>query len=435
MQAPDIKVLLEKWAPVLDNESVGKLTNYTKRKHCAIMLENMHREKVTNASVLNEAGPGNQTGGYPADGDGGIAKYDPVLISLVRRAMPKLIAYDVCGVQPTNMPTGVIFALRSRFVGQDSSNPEAFYNEFNSGFSGAGSQTGTNPAVLNDATPGAYTTGTGMSTAAGESLGDGSSFGKMAVTIEKMTLDVKTRALAADYSIELAQDMKAIHGLDAEAELTNILSQEVLGEMNREIIRTMYINSTIGAQIGTTTAGILDLSADTDGRWSVERYKGVLFQIEREANQIARDTRRGRGNFIICSSDLASALFMTGLLDNATALDTKNVEIDDAGVTFVGTLLGKYKVYIDPYIPSGAKQFLLVGYKGKSEYDAGIFYAPYVPLQMVRAQDPNTFQPKIGFKTRYGLIANPFAQGTTQGLGALTANTNLYMRKLQVTGL
>jgi len=325
--------------------------------------------------------------------------------------------------------------MRSRYSSQTGT--ESMFNEADTDFSGTGTQAGTNPAVLNDAAPGTYTNGTGLTTAAAEALGDSASnsFAEMAFSIEKQTVTAKSRALKAEYTMELAQDLKAIHGLDAETELANILSAEILAEINREIIRTIYVTSKKGAAVDTANAGIFDMDVDSNGRWSVEKFKGLMFQVERDANAIAQETRRGKGNTIICSSDVASALQMAGVLDYTPALNN-NLNVDDAGNTFAGVLNGRYKVYIDPYSANSAdKQFYVVGYKGTSPYDAGIFYCPYVPLQMVRAVGENTFQPKIGFKTRYGLTANPFAEGTTAALGALNANTNTYYRKVQVTNI
>jgi hypothetical protein len=376
------------------------------------------------------------------------------MISLVRRAMPNLIAYDICGVQPMTGPTGLIFAMRAKYSSQAAA-AEALFDAADTDFSGrnkAGSSTGgfsstadsgTNPALLLDSPAGTYTTGTGMSTAAAEALGDasGNSFAEMAFSIEKSTVTAKSRALKAEYTMELAQDLKAIHGLDAETELANILSAEILAEINREIVRTIYINSEIGAQTGNVTnAGIFDLDTDSNGRWSVERFKGLMFQVEREANSIAQRTRRGKGNILITSSDVASALQMAGVLDYTPALNN-NLNVDDTGNTFAGILNGRYKVYIDPYSAnSTAKQYFVVGYKGSSQYDAGIFYCPYVPLQMVRAVGQDTFQPKIGFKTRYGIQANPFAEAgasTANAVinGAGSANANRYYRKVQVANL
>jgi len=385
-----------------------------------------------------------------------MANWDPILISLVRRAMPNLIAYDICGVQPMTGPTGLIFAMRSKYTTQ--SGTEALFDEADSDFSsrnkagdsttgnGVTEQRGANPAILNDSPAGEYTRGQGMTTATAEALGDSSnnSFAEMAFSIEKSTVTARSRALKAEYTMELAQDLKAIHGLDAETELANILSAEILAEINREVVRTIYINAEKGASantgtINTTTEGIFDLDTDSNGRWSVERFKGLMFQVEREANTIAQRTRRGKGNIIICSSDVASALQMAGVLDYAPALNN-NLNVDDTGNTFAGVLNGRYKVYIDPYAANqAAKQYFVVGYKGTSPYDSGLFYCPYVPLQMVRAVGQDTFQPKIGFKTRYGLQANPFAEAGTgdtaiiNGSGA--ANSNRYYRRVQVTNL
>ena len=411
------------------------------------------------AAFLNEAAPTNATGAN-------ISNWDPILISLVRRAMPNLIAYDIAGVQPMTGPTGLIFAMRSRFDAQDGT--EALFDEADTDFSGrnkAGSSvdgfsstthSGTNPEVLNDTPAGTYTTGTGMTTAAAEALGDasGNSFAEMAFSIEKSTVTAKSRALKAEYTMELAQDLKAIHGLDAETELSNILSAEILAEINREVVRSVYRGAEVGAAdndnsdaaINTTTAGIFDLDTDSNGRWAVERFKGLMFQVERDANTIAQRTRRGKGNIIICSSDVASALQMAGVLDYTPALNN-NLNVDDTGNTFAGVLNGKYKVYIDPYAAnlasnaSPAKQYYVVGYKGTSPYDAGIFYCPYVPLQMVRAVGQDSFQPKIGFKTRYGLVANPFAGSDVTGTGSITADgltalsSNRYYRRVQVANI
>jgi hypothetical protein len=377
--------------------------------------------------------------------------YDPILISLVRRAMPNLIAYDICSVQPMTGPTGLIFAMKSRFTTQGGT--EALFNEPDAGFSNddnAGdlnstAMTGTNPAVLNDSSAGTYLTGGdsygsqtggGMTTAEAEALGDAdaNSFAQMAFSIEKSTVTATSRALKAEYTMELAQDLKAIHGLDAETELSNILSSEILAEINREVVRTVYKSAKKGASINTTTAGIFDLDTDSNGRWSVEKFKGLMFQIERDANVIAQETRRGKGNMLITSSDVASALQMAGVLDYAPALNN-NLQVDDTGNTFAGVLNGRYRVYIDPYAANNAaKQYYVVGYKGTSPYDAGIFYCPYVPLQMVRAVGENTFQPKIGFKTRYGVAQNPFATSDATDVVA-GQNDNTYYRRVQVANL
>lgn len=423
--------LVEKWAPVLNHEGSAPIKDQYRKEVTAVLLENQEREMRKQSEALFEAAPTNAVGSYPDAG--GMAKFDPVLISLVRRAMPQLIAYDVAGVQPMTQPTGLIFAMKSRYGSMDGT--EALFNEADTDFSGTGTHAGSNPVS------GTYTTGSGITTSAAERLGQGGSgdgtFGQMAFSIEKTAVTAKTRALKAEYSIELAQDMKAVHGLDAEGELSNILSAEILAEINREVIRTIYKTAKVGAQVGTATAGTFDLDVDANGRWSVEKFKGLLFQVEREANAIAQQTRRGRGNFIICSSDVASALAMAGVLDYAPALST-NLNVDEASTTFAGVLNGKYKVYVDPYSANqSGTQFMTVGYKGTSAFDAGLFYCPYVPLQMVRAVDPNSFQPKIGFKTRYGLVANPFvdlddASGST---GDLTADKNYYYRRVAITNL
>ena len=440
--------LVKKWAPVLEHPELPKVTDSYKRAVTAVILENQERALREDRAFMSEAAPMNSTDASS------VQNWDPILISLVRRAMPNLIAYDIAGVQPMTGPTGLIFAMRAKYQSQASS-AEALFDAADTDYSGrnkAGSSvggfsttadSGTNPALLNDSPAGTYTTGTGMSTAAAEALGDSSanSFAEMAFSIEKSTVTAKSRALKAEYTMELAQDLKAIHGLDAETELANILSAEILAEINREVVRTIYINSEIGAAAGTTTAGIFDLDTDSNGRWSVERFKGLMFQVEREANTIAQRTRRGKGNILITSSDVASALQMAGVLDYTPALNN-NLNVDDTGNTFAGILNGRYKVYIDPYSANAntAKQFFVVGYKGTSQYDAGIFYCPYVPLQMVRAVGQDSFQPKIGFKTRYGIQANPFAEiGASDANavinGAGTANANRYYRKVQVINL
>ena len=436
--------LQEKWQPVLNHPDLPEIKDNYKKAVTSIILENQEKAMKEDASFLSEAAPTNSTAGT-------VSNYDPILISLVRRAMPNLIAYDVCSVQPMTGPTGLIFAMKSRFG--TSGGTEALFNEPNTGFSNddaAGdlnstAMTGTNPAVLNDASAGTYvtggadygtTTGGGMTTAEGEALGDAAanSFAEMAFSIEKSTVTAKSRALKAEYTMELAQDLKAIHGLDAETELSNILSTEILAEINREVIRTIYVSAKKGASVNTTTAGIFDLDTDSNGRWSVEKFKGLMFQIERDANVIAQETRRGKGNMIITSSDVASALQMAGVLDYAPALNN-NLQVDDTGNTFAGVLNGRYKVYIDPYAANNAaSQYYVVGYKGTSPYDAGIFYCPYVPLQMVRAVGEQTFQPKIGFKTRYGVAQNPFATATGTDVIA-GANDNTYYRRVQVANI
>jgi hypothetical protein len=439
-----------KWKPILEHEDLLPIKDAHKRAVTAQLLENTERQIMEDRSQngqLNETGPTNATGSS-------ISNFDPVLISLVRRSMPNLIAYDVCGVQPMTGPTGLIFAMRARAGSQ--SGPETFYNEVltgqsargganasaidagytsNTSVGGAATNVGTTgPGVSNNAGGNTYNFAGGIKTSLAEGLGSNTAaiFPEMAFSIEKVTVTANTRALKAEYSLELAQDLKAIHGLDAETELSNILSSEILAEINREVIRTIVVTAVTGAQTGTTTAGIFDLDTDSNGRWSVEKFKGLMFQIEREANAVAQGTRRGKGNLIICSSDVASALQMAGVLDYTPALNSNNLDVDDTGNTFAGVLNGRFKVYIDPYAGSN---YLVVGYKGSSAFDAGLFYCPYVPLQMVRAVDPNTFQPKIGFKTRYGMVANPFAQGLTQGLGALTQDSNLYYRRILISNL
>ncbi len=450
--------LQEKWAPILDYDGLDPIQDAHRRSVTAILLENQEKELREERSFLSEA-PTNSTNtgsaaGFSADAAAGgpTAGFDPVLISLIRRAMPNLVAYDLAGVQPMNGPTGLIFAMRSRYTNQ--SGTEALFDEADTAFSGQDSgndntngmtnaavglgttsQDGTNPSVLNDSSPGTYNVGQGMRTDDAESLGESDHFNQMAFSIEKVTVTAKSRALKAEYSLELAQDLKAIHGLNAEAELANILSTEILAEINREVIRTIYNVARPGAQANVATGGTFDLDTDSNGRWSVEKFKGLIFQIERDANAIAQRTRRGKGNMILTSADVASALTMAGVLDYTPALNS-NLNVDDTGNTFAGVLQGKYRVYIDPYSANvAANQYYVVGYKGASPYDAGLFYCPYVPLQMVRAVGQDTFQPKIGFKTRYGIVENPFSQGTTQGLGTLTRNTNRYYRRVKVANL
>ena len=461
--------LQEKWAPLLDYEGLDSIKDNHRRAVTAVLLENQEKflreESAFNSGINLMEAPTNSAGSNPAGFSGSatetgpVAGFDPVLISLIRRSMPNLVAYDLAGVQPMSGPTGLIFAMRSRYTNQ--SGDETFYNEVDSAFSGqdagfdltggmsdvaAGmgttAQSGVNPAVLNpvgSASSTGYTVGQGMQTGDAENLDGtaGNAFNQMAFSIEKVTVTAKSRALKAEYSLELAQDLKAIHGLNAEAELANILSTEILAEINREVIRTIYKVAEQGAVSNTATAGTFDLDVDSNGRWSVEKFKGLLFQIERDANAIAQRTRRGKGNIIVTSADVASALTMAGVLDYTPALNA-NLNVDDTGNTFAGTINGKYRVYIDPYAASGggeANHFYVVGYKGSSPYDAGIFYCPYVPLQMVRAVGENSFQPKIGFKTRYGLVANPFAEGTTAGLGRLRINSNRYYRRVLVKNL
>ena len=462
MQMYNQEYLQEKWAPLLNYEGLDPIKDSHRRMVTAVLLENQEKALREEKEFLYEAAPTMNTNsganaGFSASASSPVAGFDPVLISLIRRSMPNLVAYDLAGVQPMNGPTGLIFAMRSRYENQ--SGAETFYNEVDSAFSGqdagfnltagfsdvdAGigttAQSGTNPSVLNPvgtATSTAYDVGQGMVTGDAENLSGtgGDAFNQMAFSIEKVTVTAKSRALKAEYSLELAQDLKAIHGLNAEAELANILSTEILAEINREVIRTIYKVAEQGAVSNTATAGVFDLDIDSNGRWSVEKFKGLLFQIERDANAIAQRTRRGKGNMILCSADVASALTMAGVLDYTPALNA-NLNVDDTGNTFAGTINGKYRVYIDPYAANvAANQYYVVGYKGSSPYDAGIFYCPYVPLQMVRAVGENNFQPKIGFKTRYGLVANPFAEGTEQGLGRLLANQNRYYRRVKVTNL
>ena len=434
-----------KWAPVLDHADLGAIKDQHRRSVTAIMLENTERALTESAAHGSYQTLTETSSGIPANINGsGIDTFDPVLISLVRRAMPNLIAYDICGVQPMTGPTGLIFAMRSKYTSQGGS--ETFYNEVDPTFSsvttGANTLgqkfTGTIPGASNTSPLTAvntYNTGSGMSTAQAEALGTDSNtaFAQMAFSIEKVTVTAKSRALKAEYSMELAQDLKAIHGLDAETELSNILSAEILAEINREVVRTINITAVQGAAENTTTAGVFDLDTDSNGRWSVEKFKGLMFQLEREANQIAKSTRRGKGNIVICSSDVASALQMAGVLDYTPALNSNKLDVDDTGNTFAGVLNGRLKVYIDPYAIGG--NYLVVGYKGSSAFDAGLFYCPYVPLQMVRAVDQSSFQPKIGFKTRYGMVANPFAEGLTAGAGARTISTNLYYRRIIVNNL
>ena len=426
--------LMKKWEPILNAESAPSIKDNYRKEVTAVLLENTERELAKSASYLNESAPTNAGGTGLAMGHSGattdnVAGYDPVLISLVRRAMPQMIAYDICGVQPMTQPTGLIFAMKSRYTNQ--AGDEALFNEADSDFAGGGTHAGSNPV------DGSYTSGTGLATADAERLGQGAtgdgSFGEMAFSIERTSVTAKTRALKAEYSVELAQDLKAVHGLDAEGELSTILSTEILAEINREVVRNVYRCAKTGAAVGTTSAGTFDLDTDSNGRWSVEKFKGLLFQVEREANAIAQQTRRGRGNFIICSSDVASALSMAGVLDYAPALST-SLNVDEASTTFAGVLNGKYKVYIDPYSANqSASQYFVVGYKGTSAFDAGLFYCPYVPLQLVKAIDPNSFQPKIGFKTRYGMVSNPFV--AIDGSGDLVAGENYYYRKVKVTNI
>ena len=464
MQMYNSEHLQEKWAPILDYDGLDPIKDSHRRAVTAVLLENQEKELREERSFLSET-PNMNTGsgsaaGFSADATaaGPVAGFDPVLISLIRRSMPNLVAYDLAGVQPMNGPTGLIFAMRSRYKTQSGS--EAFFGEADTAFSGQDdgfdlssadtntnvglgttAQQGSNPGLLNptaaqtNATD--YNVGQGMRTDDAEALGSeaGDHFNQMAFSIEKVTVTAKSRALKAEYSLELAQDLKAIHGLNAEAELANILSTEILAEINREVIRTIYNVAEPGAQANVANGGTFDLDTDSNGRWSVEKFKGLIFQMERDANAIAQRTRRGKGNMILCSADVASALTMAGVLDYTPALNA-GLNVDDTGNTFAGVLQGKYRVYIDPYSANvSANQYYVVGYKGSSPYDAGLFYCPYVPLQMVRAVGQDTFQPKIGFKTRYGIVENPFSQGATQGMGTLTRNSNRYYRRVKVANL
>ena len=443
--------LQEKWAPILEHSELDNISDKYRKAVTSILLENQESFLREEAGILNEAAPTMSAGSSPAGfsgtatATGPVAGFDPVLISLIRRSMPKLIAYDIAGVQPMTGPTGLIFAMRSRYGTNRTAGTEAFFNEADAEFSaenaasdlGQSAQSGSNPGLLNDS--GTYTTNTGMTTAQAEALGDasGNQFAEMNFSIEKVTVTAKSRALKAEYSLELAQDLKAVHGLDAESELANILSTEVLAEINREVVRTVYKVARPGAQNNTATAGIFDLDVDSNGSWSVEKFKGLLFQIERDMNAIGHETRRGKGNILICSADVASALSMAGVLDYTPALaGNSNLLPDDNSSTLAGTLNGRIKVYVDPYSANVSdRHFYVAGYKGSSAYDAGLFYCPYVPLQMVRAVGQDTFQPKIGFKTRYGMVANPFAEGTDQGGGDLDPNKNRYYRRVLVDNL
>ena len=445
----------KKWAPVLEHADLAPIKDAHRRSVTAQLLENTQRElRVSGAhesfNLLAETPNGGPTNSIQAQGgSSNIDTFDPVLISLVRRAMPNLIAYDICGVQPMTGPTGLIFAMRALYG--NNSGTETFYNEVNTAYSsvvagnntlgqghnpGAGIPGQTNTTAM--ANLNYYNVAGGMSTSQAEALGSDSNvaFAEMAFSIEKVTVTAKSRALKAEYSMELAQDLKAIHGLDAETELSNILSAEILAEINREVVRTINITAVAGAQDNTTTAGIFDLDTDSNGRWSVEKFKGLMFQLEREANKIAKDTRRGKGNVLLCSSDVASALQMAGVLDYAPALNSNNLNVDDTGATFAGVLNGRLRVYIDPYAIGG--NYATVGYKGSSAFDAGLFYCPYVPLQMVRAVDPNTFQPRIAFKTRYGVVANPFVLNATTGqpdADTLSVGLNQYYRLTSIQNL
>ena len=463
MQMFNAEQLQEKWAPLLDFDGVESIGDSHRRAVTAILLENQERALREEREFLSESPTTNTQGApgaagfsYGAAAEGPVAGFDPVLISLIRRSMPNLVAYDLAGVQPMNGPVSLIFAMRSKYKNQ--SGAETFYNEVDTAFSGQNSnfdndqgwvdgavglgttaQSGGNPGLLNPDGNSAYNVGQAMSTAEAESLGstydNNNQFNEMSLSIERVSVTAKSRALKAEYSLELAQDLKAIHGLNAEAELANILSTEILAEINREVIRTIYGIAKPGAQNNVATKGIFDLDVDSNGRWSVEKFKGLIFQIERDANLIAQTTRRGKGNIIMCSADIASALAHAGILDYTPALNA-NLNVDDTGNTFAGVLQGKFKVYIDPYAANNSgTQYYVAGYKGSSPYDAGLFYCPYVPLQMVRAVGERSFQPKIGFKTRYGMVANPFAGGLDQDMGVIKRNSNNYYRRVTVKNL
>ena len=459
------QALTEKWSPVLNHEGTAAIKDNYKKSVTAVLLENQERFLREERGMLQEAGgaAGNSAGEIGTNAlsgsgldtkTGGLAGFDPVLISLIRRAMPNLVAYDICGVQPMSGPTGLIFAMKAHYEGRTGN--EALFNEADSNFSAGSDATagaynpandatdGSNPGLLNDSTPGTYERGVKpMARNVAEGLGEaGTLFREMSFSIEKTAVTAQSRALKAEYTLELAQDLKAIHGLDAEQELANILSSEILAEINREVVRTVYTIAKPGAQNNTANAGVFDLDVDSNGRWSVEKFKGLMFQVERDANAIAQQTRRGKGNFIITSADVASALAMSGTLDYSSGLTGAGGpsigEVDDTGNLLVGTINGRIKVFVDPYSANVAdKHYYVVGYKGSSPYDAGLFYCPYVPLQMVRSIGPDTFQPKIGFKTRYGMVANPFVvQGNgTPDAEALTANINQYYRRVQVANL
>ena len=459
------QALTEKWSPVLNHEGTATIKDNYKKSVTAVLLENQERFLREERGMLQEAGgaAGNSAGAIGVNAlsgsgldtkTGGLAGFDPVLISLIRRAMPNLVAYDICGVQPMSGPTGLIFAMKAHYEGRTGN--EALFNEADSNFSAGSDATagaynpandatdGSNPGLLNDSTPGTYERGVKpMARNVAEGLGEaGTLFREMSFSIEKTAVTAQSRALKAEYTLELAQDLKAIHGLDAEQELANILSSEILAEINREVVRTVYTIAKPGAQNNTANAGVFDLDVDSNGRWSVEKFKGLMFQVERDANAIAQQTRRGKGNFIITSADVASALAMSGTLDYSSGLTGAGGpsigEVDDTGNLLVGTINGRIKVFVDPYSANVAdKHYYVVGYKGSSPYDAGLFYCPYVPLQMVRSIGPDTFQPKIGFKTRYGMVANPFVvQGNgTPDAETLTANINQYYRRVQVANL
>jgi hypothetical protein len=451
--------VIQKWKPFVESTSAPEIKQSRRKTDLIKILENTQEAMISDRSAggyfsLAEAAPTNSMGSSSStQGAGPIDTYDPIIVSLLRRAMPNLIAYDICGVQAMTGPTGLVFAKRTRYVNQ--SGAEAFYNEANTAFTGRGgsntaatdagyaaatsvggaaNNVGTQFGVSNNSGNSTYNTGGGFNRTTGEGLGSNTTaiFPEMAFTIEKVLVEAKERGLKAEYSMEMAQDLKAIHGLDAENELTNDMTAEILAEINREVVRTVYITAVPGAQQYTTTAGKVDLDVDSNGRWSLEKFKGLMTFFEFDANAIGKETRRGRGNILICSSDVASALEMTGKLDTTTVQN--NLNIDDTGVTYVGVLNSKYKMFIDPYAPAGFNYYV-AGFKGSAWTDAGLFYCPYVPLQMVRAVDPNTMQPKLGFKTRYGLVANPYAEGSAVGLGRIAQDTNKYYRRVIVTNL
>lgn len=439
-----VEQIRNKWAPVLDHKDLPNIPESHRRTITAIALENTENALRNNAqqgaeqNMLGEAAPTNNMGA------GHIDTFDPILISLVRRALPNLIAYDVCGVQAMTGPTGLIFAMKSRYDSQ--TGDEAFYNEANTSkstvVSGANTigqkHVGTSFDADTDgdlAANGVYNYAQAMALAQAEALGSAGNvaFGEMAFSLDKISVTAGSRALKADYSLEMAQDLKAVHGLDADAELSNMLAAEILAEINREVVRTINVTSKVGSQDGTTAVpGLFNLDVDANGRWSVEKFKGLMFHVEREANKIAKLTRRGKGNIIICSSDVASALQMAGVLDYTPALNSNTLDIDDTGNTFAGILNRRYRVYIDPYVTGN---YMTIGYKGKNIFDAGLFYCPYIPLQMVRAVDQDTFQPKIGFKTRYGMVANPFHTGSGASSGALTEDSNVYYRRTVIANI
>lgn len=440
--------LAKKWEPIIDHPDLPEIKDPYRRAVTALVLENQVREgfygSEGNSGQLNEAAPTNSVA------SGGAQTYDPIMVSMIRRALPNLMAYDICGVQPMTGPTGLVFAMKSRYTTM--SGTEALFNEADTLFSSTnagqntantGSHVGSDP-VSNTANSNAYTVGIGMTTAQAEALGDAgnNAFPEMAFSIDKVTVTARARNLKAEYTVEIAQDMKAIHGLDVETELANILSTEMLAEINREVVRHIYRSATVGAQTGTTTAGTFDLDTDSGGRWMVEKFKGLVFQIEREANAIARATRRGKGNIVIVSSDVASALSLAGVLDYTPALQQSvNLTVDDTGNTFAGTMNGgRTRVYIDPYYGGSVNgnELCVVGYKGSSSFDAGIFYCPYVPLQMFRAISQDSFQPKIGFKTRYGMVANPFATSNADGVIGdrnTSGQANIYYRIFLIRNL